>query len=196
MVRALRDAVQKGELHRVQREGEVDAVLNGLMACDWVVYTKNCLHHTDSVVDYLARYTHRIAITNARILAVDDEQVTFRYKDYRDGGRHKPLRLASGEFVRRFLLHILPKGLMRVRHFGFLANRCRERKLAMIRQGLKVVRTEPKASREPSPLERQGYLCPQCHQRSMRVVAQLPSKIAASKPRHPVRRDNSARDWR
>ena len=65
------------------RPGEVDALLDTLMAGDWVVYTKNCLEHTGTVVEYLARYTHRIAITNARILAVDDRQVRFRYKDYR-----------------------------------------------------------------------------------------------------------------
>jgi hypothetical protein len=96
------------------------------MASDWVVYTKDCLEHTGTVVEYLARYTHRIAITNARLLAVDEKQVSLRIKDYRDGNRLKTLCLPGEAFVRRFLLHVLPKGLMRVRHFGFLANRSRE----------------------------------------------------------------------
>ena len=124
MVARLRRAAQAGELSRVTRAGEVDAVLAELMGTDWVVYTKDCLEHSATVVDYLARYTHRIALTNARILALDEATVTLRYKDYRDGGRHKCLTLGGAEFVRRFL-HVLPRGLMRVRQFGFLANRGR-----------------------------------------------------------------------
>jgi hypothetical protein len=120
----------------VTRAGEVDTVLDTMMAKDWVVYTKHCLDHTDTVVDYLARYTHRIAITHARLLNMDDERVTFRVKDYRDGNRHKTLTLDGEAFVQRFLLHVLPKGLMRIRHYGFLANRCRREKLARIRRAL------------------------------------------------------------
>jgi hypothetical protein len=93
MVAGLRLAAGRGEFGRVTREGEIDALLERLMAQEWVVYTKHCLQHTATVVDYLARYTHRIAITNARILAVDDRRVTLRYKDYRDGDRHKTLCL-------------------------------------------------------------------------------------------------------
>jgi hypothetical protein len=170
MVGLLRQAATQGALGRVTRKGEVDAVLDGLMAKEWVVYTKHCLDHTDAVVDYLARYTHRIAITNARILAVDDAQVSFRYKDYRDGDRHKTLRLDGGEFVRRFLLHVLPKGLMRIRHFGFLANRGRREKLTHIRRVLAapaVAAAEPEA--DPVP----GYPCPQCRQGRLRVIAEL-----------------------
>ena len=107
------------------------------MAKEWVVYTRHCLSHTESVVEYLGRYTHRIAITNARILDIDEQSVCIRYKDYRDD-RHKTMRLEGEEFVRRYLLHILPEGFMRIRHYGFLANRCRERKLAVIREALAV----------------------------------------------------------
>jgi len=114
LVGLLRQAATRGALSRVTRPGEVDAVLAALMATDWVVYTKHCLNHTGTVVAYLARYTHRIAITNARLLAVDEQQVTFRYRDYRDDNRHKTLCLDGAEFVRRFLLHVLPKGLMRI----------------------------------------------------------------------------------
>jgi len=171
MVSLLRQGAESGELHRVTRAGEVDAVLDSLMANEWVVYAKGCLSHTKTVVDYLARYTHRIAITNARILAVDDRQITLRYKDYRDANRHKTMRLAGEEFVRRFLLHILPKGLMRIRHFGFLANRCRQQKLAQIRRALAVAETVngTEARDAPAPI----YPCPQCATGRLRVIAQL-----------------------
>jgi hypothetical protein len=181
IVGELRKAANHGELYRVMHEGEVDAVLNALMAEEWVVYMKHCLHRTESVVDYLARYTHRIAITNARILSVDEAQVTFRYKDYRDGGSHKLLRLSGDEFVRRFLLHIVPKGLMRVRHFGFLANRCRAKKLALIRRTLTAGGTEPTRVTESSgdPV----YLCPRCHQ-ALRVIAFVPPRAAVLEQHH------------
>jgi len=124
------------------------------------------------VVDYLARYTRRIAISNARILAVDDEHVTLRYKDYRDRDRHKPLVLEGTEFVRRFLLHVLPKELMRVRHYGFLANRCRRRRLAQIRRALAVVDDEAKSAplNDEPPVT---YTCPHCHKPTMQVIGAI-----------------------
>jgi hypothetical protein len=171
MVGLLRQAASAGTLHRVTRPGEVDAVLDTLMAGDWVVYTKGCLEHTGTVVDYLARYTHRIAITNARLLAVDERQVTVRVKDYRAGNRHKTLCLEGTEFVRRFLLHVLPQGLMRIRHFGFLSNRCRHEKLTRIRRALAAaiaVVIDTASGAAPS------YPCPQCRQGRLHVIAQLP----------------------
>ena len=93
------------------------------------MYSKHCLQHTSSVIDYLARYTRRIAISNARLRQVDEHSVTFSYKDYRQDARSREMTLSGDEFVRRFLLHILPKGLMRVRHYGFLANCCRRARL-------------------------------------------------------------------
>ena len=171
MVGLLRRAASRGELARVTRVGEVDAVLDTVMATEWVVYTKNCLNHTGTVVDYLARYSHRIAISNARLLAVDDAQVTFRYQDYRDGARHKTLRLNGTEFVRRFLLHVLPQGLMRIRHFGFLANRCRHAKLARIRRALAAATAEVIVTGSGAA---PSYPCPQCQQGQLHVIAQLP----------------------
>ena len=90
-------SLHTGELHRVTRSGEIDGVFNGLMQHEWVVYTRHCLNQAPNVVDYLARYTHQIA---------------FRYKDYRDHSRLKTQWLDGQEFVRRFLMHILPKGFM------------------------------------------------------------------------------------
>lgn len=184
MVAALRGAAERGELHRVTRPGEVDALLDTLMATEWVVYARDCLEHTGTVVDYLARYTRRIAITNARILAVDDERVTLRCRDYRDRGRHKALVLDGAEFVRRFLLHVLPKGLMRVRHYGFLANRCRRGKLARIRAALA---TPAPAPCEPDP---QGVavipcVCPRCRRPALRVTG----TIAPRRGRTPLSRE-------
>ncbi|MFG6179663.1 transposase, partial [Halomonas sp. THAF12] len=111
-------------------------------------------------------------------LAVDDHQVTLRVKDYRDRDRHKPLVLDGEEFVRRFLLHILPKGLMRVRHYGFLANRCRRRRLAEIRRALAVEAT-PDADTAASDSE-PTYTCPHCRQPTMRVIGTLTSRRATN----------------
>ena len=98
------------------------------MGKEWVVYSKPCLGRTETVVDYLGRYSHRVALSDSRLLSFDGESVELAYKDYRDGGQ-KTMTLTGEELVRRFLLHVLPKGFMRVRHFGFLANRCRARRL-------------------------------------------------------------------
>jgi len=124
-----------GELSGVDTE-EVDAVLDLLMAKDWVVYTKAWYRQADTVVNYLSRYSHKIALSDSRIEAIQGDRVSLHYKDYKSGGRHKTLSLSGEELIRRFLQHVLPKGFMRIRHFGFLVNRCRETKLAQIRQVL------------------------------------------------------------
>jgi len=140
-VSALRNAAKAGELTGLD-PGPVSALLDALMAEQWVVFAKPCLAHTESVIGYLARYPHRIAISNARILGLDDDQVSLSYRDYRDGG-HKTLTLEAPELIRRFLLHVLPKGLMRMRHYGLLANRCRVQRLAHIRKVLAAPEPEP-----------------------------------------------------
>jgi hypothetical protein len=135
-VRSLRQRYQQGELSRVQNPKTVDTLLDALMAQDWVVYSKPCLEHTEAVVAYLARYTRRIALTESRLLDFQDGEVALDYKDYRDEGRHKVMHLSGEELTRRFLLHVLPKGFMRIRHCGFLANRCREGRLVQIREAI------------------------------------------------------------
>lgn len=182
LVSALRQAAKAGDLHRIRRAGDVDDRLNALMATEWVVYSKDCLEHTHAVVRYLARYTRQIAISNARILAMGDHQVTLRYKDYRDRERHKQLVLDGEEFVRRFLLHVLPKGLMRVSHYGFLANRCRRRRLAQIRLALAVVETAPDADTAVGDLE-PTYTCRHCGQPTLRVIGTLtPRRLTRGRP--------------
>jgi hypothetical protein len=106
MFNALRECAEEGELSRVTRPGKIDEMLNVLMLYDWVVYAKHCLNHTDRALDYLARYTRPIAITNARIQNVDPSGVSPRYKDYTDNNRSKTLHPAGEEFVRRYLLHL------------------------------------------------------------------------------------------
>lgn len=173
LVSALRQATEAGELSRITRPGEVDALLNALMGKEWVVYTKHCLTHTESVVAYLGRYSHRIAITNHRLLAVDEHGVLIRYKDYADHDRLKTLQLEGEEFVRRYLLHILPKGFARIRHYGFLANRNRVTNLAKIRLALEmtpVMTVEAKANQEVA-----CYPCPVCKNGCLHLVDLRPA---------------------
>ncbi|MGH7644142.1 MAG: IS91 family transposase, partial [Gemmatimonadales bacterium] len=101
---------------------------------DWVVYAKRPFAGPLQVLEYLGRYTHRVALSNDRLLNFDDGSVRFRWKDYADGNRVKVMELTAEEFIRRFLLHVVPGGFVRIRHFGFLANRTRKTKLARCRE--------------------------------------------------------------
>ena len=105
-----------------------------LRALDWVVYAKRPFAGPEPVLEYLGRYTHRVALSNNRLISMDHDVVQFRWKDYADHGRAKTLTLAVDEFLRRFLLHVLPRGFMRIRHFGLLANRTRHATLDRCRQ--------------------------------------------------------------
>ncbi len=178
MVSALRAAYGRGELKRVRRPGEVDEVLDTLMEKDWVVYSKSCLTHTKTVIDYLGRYSHRIALSDARLLGMEGGRVLLRYQDYRDG-KTKVMGLEPEELIRRFLLHVLPKGLMRIRHYGFLANCCRRDKLKRIRAVLELdnesldehPHEEDRAPTSPAAFE--GYPCPKCKTGMLRVIGEL-----------------------
>jgi hypothetical protein len=92
----------------------------------------------EDVLKYVARYTHRVAISNDRLLDLDHHKIQFRWKDYRDGNQHKTMTLTAEEFIRRFLIHVLPQGFQRIRYYGFLGNSCRKQKLARCRELLKV----------------------------------------------------------
>jgi len=163
MVSGLRTAYKSGELNRVTRPGEVDNVLDTLMSVNWVVYAKPYLTDADIIVDYLARYSHRIALSDSRLVAIKGDHVLLRYKDYSDHGKQKLLPLEGKELVRRFLLHVLPSGFMRIRHFGFLASCCKRVKLALIRTYLEQPADEANAEVEKSatstvPIRK----CPKC----------------------------------
>jgi hypothetical protein len=141
-----------------------------------VVYSQPPSAGPAAVLKYLARYTYRVALSNRRLVRVTGEAVTFSYKDYRHRGNHKELTLPGPEFARRFLQHVLPRGLVRVRHYGLLANRGRERKLATCRQLLQA-QGRPCAAPEAVPpataREQESLHCPACGQGEMRAVAML-----------------------
>lgn len=175
LVSRLRQAADAQALHRVTRPGEVDQVLDTLMSKDWVVYAKACLGRTEQVVDYLSRYTHRIAISDHRIRRIADGKVTFDYKDTARRGANKQMTLSASAFIGRFLLHMLPKGFMRIRHYGYLANCCREKKLAVIRHSLAVECATPTQQDDECPgiTKVPVYRCPKCRLGRLRLVARL-----------------------
>lgn len=110
---------------------------------DWVVYTKKPMKSAKHVIRYLGRYTHRIAISNARILKYENNQVTFKYKDYKDKNKVKEMTLDDTEFFRRFMLHVLPKGFMKIRHYGFLSNCNREERMTILRTSTQTPNIPP-----------------------------------------------------
>ena len=128
----LRAAFAKGDVRFAADQFE--QVLSAVVRKDWVVYAKPPFGGPEAVLRYLARYTHRVAISNARLLDFEDGMVRFRYKDYAHGNRKRVMTLTALEFVRRLLLHVLPTGFMRLRHYGILANRHRHEKLALCRR--------------------------------------------------------------
>jgi len=119
--------------------------LRPLRQQDWVVYAKRPFAGPQAVLAYLSRYTHRVAIANSRLLSFDETGVTFKWKDYRAKGRtrHKTMTLEADEFIRRFLIHVLPSGFHRIRHYGWMANPTRVQKLAQARELLQVEQTAP-----------------------------------------------------
>jgi len=137
------------------------ALLRSLFRQDWIVYAKPPFGGPQYVLHYLARYTHRVAISNHRLLAFQDGQVTFRWKDYAHGHKKRKMTLTADEFLRRFLLHVLPKGFVRIRFFGFLANRRRATLLPICRQLLPA--QPPSSSACPaSPQPPPPWSCPRC----------------------------------
>jgi hypothetical protein len=169
------------ELHQAHRSGRLQffgeyAALSDARAfaqwlaplreVEWVVYAKRPFAGPAAVLAYLSRYTHRVAISNQRLLALDERGVTFRWKDYRATGktRHKTMTLATDEFIRRFLLHVLPGGFHRIRHYGLLANAARREHLARARELLHVVPIAT-ASHPPETAAANmvpTFVCPHC----------------------------------
>ena len=152
---ALRDAGRLGFFGTMAHLTERHAFLHHLAPVRgkrWVVYAKAPFAGPEAVLAYLSRYTHRVAISNSRLIAFDEHRVTFRYKDYRRDGadRQQVMRLAADEFIRRFLLHVLPRGFHRIRHYGLLAGSARKANLALARELLDVaVQPDPGDLDEP-----------------------------------------------
>lgn len=155
--------------------------LNSMRRKDWVVYSKETFNGPEAVIEYLGRYTHRIAISNNRILSIEDGNVTFKWKDYRDG-EQKIMTITAEEFIRRFLLHVLPSGFMKIRHFGILSNRNKSTKLKKCQIAAKF--TESKAQfKDMNAAEiikiltgKDVTLCPCCKEGKMRTIMILPAK--------------------
>jgi hypothetical protein len=167
---ALTDAHQRG---RLQFFGEYSGLadpatfarwLAPLRACEWFVYAKRPFAGPEAVLAYLSRYTHRVAISNQRLLAFDGRSVSFRWKDYREKGRtrYKAMTLESSEFMRRFLLHVLPAGFHRIRHYGLLANPVRRTNLARIRTLLGVAPGLCPSPHDAITGDRPTFFCRHC----------------------------------
>jgi hypothetical protein len=144
---------------------------------EWVVYSKPPFAEPDDVLQYAARYTHRVAISNDRVLDIDDGKIQFRWKDYRDSCRKKTMTLTAEEFIRRFLIHVLPEGFQRIRYYGFLANRYRKQKLALCRRLLNMPPPEPHCDGEKDYRDRYEELtgrslkiCAVCHRGQMLIT--------------------------
>jgi hypothetical protein len=156
--------------------------LNTVRSINWVVYAKPPFGGAEQVVHYVGRYTHRVAISNSRIIDIDDGKVRFRWKDYRHGSQQKVMTLDAGEFIRRFLIHILPEGFKRIRYYGFLGNRYRKQKLARCRELLRMTSTDTHTEPEqrsdwPDKAEDRTAAClrqcPSCHQGRMVCIEVL-----------------------
>jgi len=137
------------------------AFLRRLFRQDWVVYAKPTCGGPTAVLRYLGRYIHRVAISNHRLLAFDGEHVTFRWKDYARGGKQRRMTLSAREFLRRFLQHVLPRGFVRIRHYGFLANHWRARRLPLCRE-LLASDAAPSSPEGKIPATSATWYCPRC----------------------------------
>jgi len=178
-----------GRLAPLADPGAFAAWLRPLYAKEWVIYAKKPFGGPEQVLKYLARYTHRVAISNSRLLKLEEGRVTFRYKDYADDHQQKTMTLDAVEFLRRFVQHVLPKGFMKIRHYGLLASRRREEKLKECRRLLLVVNAAVAlAVAGPSPQSEGVRIdpaklphCPQCgSQRFLRIA--LPKEETAAGP--------------
>jgi Putative transposase len=167
-------------------------------AVEWVVHSKSHCSDPERALDYLSHYTHKVALSNHRLVRMEDDTVTFAYKDYRDGDKSKQMTILADEFIRRFLLHILPDGFMRIRYYGLLCNQLRDQKLSLCRCLLGVHHTSQSVQQEPEQQDpdfatRYRHLtgkevnrCPVCKQGTMIRVQIIPP--LAGNPITPSRR--------
>jgi Putative transposase/Transposase zinc-binding domain len=171
----LKQTIDRGKI------APTDMAIKALYQKNWNVYAKKPFGSPHSVLDYLGRYTHRVALSNDRILKIEKGEILLSYRDRKNGDRKKTMVLEAHEFIRRFLLHVLPNGFMRIRHFGFLANRSKKHLLPRCRQLLNLNPALPHRAVESAKellLKITGVdlsRCPCCHQGTMMVVAELPA---------------------
>ena len=190
----LKRALAQGELRfygQLAHLGEPPAferLLNKAVKTDWNVFAKRPFHGPQQVLRYLARYTHRVAISNQRLLELKDGQVRFQYKDYADQQRSKTMTVSTSEFIRRFLMHTLPSGFVRIRYFGFLANRYRRQRLDQCRTLLGVTRNTPLPEDETNGsgtgcnAKDEARSCPICHRGRLLIIEFPPSPHTVRPP--------------
>ena len=153
-----------GELRLLADEKTFHALVRDVHQHRWVVHVKRPFHGPQYVLKYLAHYTHRVAISNQRLISLSEGKVTFRWKDYKDGSKHKLMTLTVDEFLRRFLFHILPRGFVRIRFFGFMANRRRTTMLPLC-QNLLGEDAQNTSTTEETTETAATWLCPKCRGR-------------------------------
>ena len=169
--------------------------LKPLRQCPWVVYAKRPFAGPDAVLAYLSRYTHRVAIANSRLIAMDEQGVTFKWKDYRakERHRHKTMTLAPDEFMRRFLLHVLPSGFHRIRHYGLIANTTRKDNLARTRELLMCKETDALTDAETNGADTADgsddlatHVCPDCGAPMIIIETFERGQLPRAPPHHRV----------
>jgi hypothetical protein len=167
-----------GRLKPLATTAAMMRLLDQSVSKEWVVYAKPPFGGPAQVLKYLARYTHRVAISNRRLLGLEDGKVTFRWKDYAQGNKPSIMTLDAAEFIRRFLMHVMPRSFVRIRYYGFMANRNRAENLRRCRQLLypaKIPETENscEADRSADPGEAKLPCCPACQQGRMQIISLL-----------------------
>jgi hypothetical protein len=177
----------RGRSARLANADRFNRLLVDAVKTQWVVYAKPPFGGPGQLLKYLARYTHRVAIGNRRLVRLKDGRVTFRYKDYARGGKQRTMELQATEFLRRFLIHVLPGGFVRIRHYGLLSNRRRREKLAVCRELLRaaasseVMPAQAPSLASPRSLEVEvtkawcAALCPKCGVGRMVIFEELPA---------------------
>jgi len=181
-----------GKLECHAEPAQFEQLIDAAVRHEWVVYAKRPFGGPTQVLKYLARYTHRVAISNKRLLDLRDDQVHFQYKDYAGGNRTKTMSLDALEFIRRFLMHVLPSGFVRIRHYGFLGNRHRQAKLELCRR-LLGVESEPLTTTagEPSQTDHSDaehdtpVICPACGNGRMLIIETFHPEAKAASIRRP-----------
>jgi hypothetical protein len=185
-----RKAVETGEIKfhgtlvSLQKPDAFKLLVDSLYNKRWVVYAKQPFAGPEAMVHYLGNYTHRIAISNHRILSVQDNEVTFEWKDYADQNKQKTMTVSIYEFIRRFLLHIVPNGFMRIRHYGFLGNRCKKNKLSLCRKLLNQRIEQNQKSKEKKKWHqiilnltgKDPRICPMCKKGLMVSIEEIPKR--------------------
>jgi hypothetical protein len=173
----LKQSYRRGELCFAGKLAELSTprafhtLLGDMRRREWVVYSKPPFGGPEHVLKYLARYTHRVAISNGRLLSLENGQVRFRWRDSRHNNRSSVMKLDAVEFIRRFLLHVLPSGFVKIRHFGLLANRNRRQALTLCRLHLCAPAADPSSLLTEQQRSALSRCCPQCKCGTLRVIA-------------------------